>query len=484
MSSAGVSLSPQPRLGTVPAAIFVELVRGWEVCALLAVGVVAVYGIEAPGGEARPAILLPCVALAAAAAAFCLSRLNAYAVSDLCLGRPRLRGPAIALLAGALVLYASAAVLDFGTWPATSWLVAKTAGAWIAISGLFLGATRVAVFYLARHWRRTGQLGRRVALVGSADSAAAFMGLLDRTEPGLLHVVGLYQDEPGDGRGGVQHVPNRGTMGELIADCQRGGIDAVIVTLPAGDARRMDRMAPHLKGLATEVYVCPCEAETPGPAEELRGLPAAVVSRSPLSEWQRVRKRAVDILGSAALLVMLGPVLLLIALIIRIDSAGPVLFRQMRIGYHNQPFTCFKFRTMYHHAADLLADRQTTRNDPRVTRVGRWLRRTSLDELPQLLNVFLGDMSLVGPRPHAPNTRAAGQLFADVVSDYAMRHRVKPGMTGWAQVNGWRGETATVEQIEQRVRHDLYYIQNWSLVFDIRILLMTATRGFSGSQAF
>jgi lipopolysaccharide/colanic/teichoic acid biosynthesis glycosyltransferase len=184
------------------------------------------------------------------------------------------------------------------------------------------------------------------------------------------------------------------------------------------------------------------------------------------------------------LLAFLAPVLLLIALLVKVDSTGPVLFRQTRIGYLNQPFTCLKFRSMFDHVADLLADRQTTRDDPRVTRVGKWLRRTSLDELPQLVNVLLGDMSLVGPRPHAPNTRAGGRFFAEVVSDYALRHRVKPGMTGWAQVNGWRGETATVLQIEERVRHDLYYIRHWSLVFDIRILLMTATRGFLGKQTY
>jgi lipopolysaccharide/colanic/teichoic acid biosynthesis glycosyltransferase len=143
-----------------------------------------------------------------------------------------------------------------------------------------------------------------------------------------------------------------------------------------------------------------------------------------------------------------------------------------------------KFRSMYHHHADLLADRQTTRHDPRVTPVGRWLRRLSLDELPQLFNVLDGSMSLVGPRPHAPNTKADGKLFPDVVAGYARRHRVKPGITGWAQVNGWRGETRTVTQIEERVRCDLYYIDNWSLALDAKILWRTALGGFYGPAAY
>ena len=192
-----------------------------------------------------------------------------------------------------------------------------------------------------------------------------------------------------------------------------------------------------------------------------------------------------DILIGSVLLLALSPFLGLIALIIRLDSRGPALFRQPRLGFNNKLFICYKFRTMDHGMADSMAiPRQTTRNDFRVTRLGRWLRMLSLDELPQLLNVLKGNMSLVGPRPHAPNTKAADQLFTDVVARYAVRHRVKPGITGWAQVNGWRGETKRVEQIENRVAHDLAYIENWSLWFDLRILMLTVTRGILSRNAF
>jgi lipopolysaccharide/colanic/teichoic acid biosynthesis glycosyltransferase len=177
-------------------------------------------------------------------------------------------------------------------------------------------------------------------------------------------------------------------------------------------------------------------------------------------------------------------VLLVTALLIKLESRGPVLFLQPRMGFNNKLFLCYKFRSMYNDQTDMLADQQTTRDDPRITRVGRVIRKLSIDELPQLLNVVNGTMSLVGPRPHAPNTKAADRLFTEVVQQYAVRHRVKPGITGWAQVNGWRGETTTVEQIEQRVACDLFYIENWSIRMDLKIMLMTVLREVRSRNAY
>jgi exopolysaccharide biosynthesis polyprenyl glycosylphosphotransferase len=187
-------------------------------------------------------------------------------------------------------------------------------------------------------------------------------------------------------------------------------------------------------------------------------------------------KSAIDRAGAMLALLALLPVMLSIALAIRLESPGPALFTQERIGFRERRFRCYKFRSMYHHMADSRAARQATRDDTRVTRFGRFLRRSSLDELPQLLNVLKGDMSLVGPRPHAPETCAAGRMFSEIVPFYDRRHCVRPGITGWAQVNGWRGETRTVEDIEMRVRYDLEYISNWSLLFDLRIMLLTLVR--------
>lgn len=188
-------------------------------------------------------------------------------------------------------------------------------------------------------------------------------------------------------------------------------------------------------------------------------------------------------LGSL-LLLMFAPLMLLIAAAIKLDSRGPVFFRQTRYGFNNNLIKVWKFRTMYHHMTDAAASVLTQRDDPRVTRVGHFLRRTSLDELPQLLNVVSGEMSLVGPRPHALQAKAGELLYQDVMHHYAARHRVKPGLTGWAQVHGWRGETDTPEKLTRRVEHDLYYIDHWSLLLDLQILLRTARVVLGDKNAF
>jgi exopolysaccharide biosynthesis polyprenyl glycosylphosphotransferase len=167
------------------------------------------------------------------------------------------------------------------------------------------------------------------------------------------------------------------------------------------------------------------------------------------------------------------PIMALAAIAIKLESKGPILFKQQRYGFNNQLIEVYKFRSMYTEMTDANAEQLTTRDDPRVTRVGAFLRRTSLDELPQLLNVLKGEMSVVGPRPHATRAKAAGKLYEDVVDGYAIRHKVKPGITGWAQVNGWRGNTDTEGDIMGRLEHDFYYIENWSVMFDLYIILRT-----------
>ena len=199
------------------------------------------------------------------------------------------------------------------------------------------------------------------------------------------------------------------------------------------------------------------------------------IADKPIADWNYVAKWLLDrILGSLILLLAL-PVMAMIAIAIKLDSRGPVLFKQKRYGFNNEVIEVYKFRSMYTDQTDQKAVKQVTRDDPRVTRVGRFIRKTSLDELPQLFNVvFRGTLSLVGPRPHAVEGRmATSQLFEQVVDGYFARHRVKPGITGWAQVNGLRGETDTEEKIQRRVEYDFYYIENWSVLFDLYILLIT-----------
>jgi exopolysaccharide biosynthesis polyprenyl glycosylphosphotransferase len=214
------------------------------------------------------------------------------------------------------------------------------------------------------------------------------------------------------------------------------------------------------------------------------GIPAFDLMRRPISGWPSVAKRGLDIGLSLMALAVLAPFFAMIAVAIRLESPGSALFRQKRLGFNGKTFHIYKFRSMRSDSSDADAQVLVTRGDSRVTRLGRLLRRTSLDELPQLWNVLIGDMSLVGPRPHALKAKAADRLYDEVVAEYAARHRVKPGITGWAQVKGWRGETDTVEKIKNRVEHDLYYIDNWSLAFDLRILVMTMFCGFFGRNAY
>lgn len=204
----------------------------------------------------------------------------------------------------------------------------------------------------------------------------------------------------------------------------------------------------------------------------------------PLVGTDLMRKMVFDFCAALVLLLVLSPLLCVVAIAIKLDSRGSVLFRQPRTGLNDRPFICFKFRTMYHATADIVGARQTERNDPRVTRVGYWLRRLSIDEVPQLLNVLRGEMSLVGPRPHAVATQAGDRPLAEAVVNYSLRHCIRPGITGWAQVNGARGPVNSLADIERRVTFDLEYIARWSLRLDLRILMMTVRNEIFSSRAF
>ncbi|MBI3517663.1 MAG: exopolysaccharide biosynthesis polyprenyl glycosylphosphotransferase, partial [Proteobacteria bacterium] len=208
-----------------------------------------------------------------------------------------------------------------------------------------------------------------------------------------------------------------------------------------------------------------------------------VVDR-PLSHWRYVAKLLEDRILAAIALVLLSPVLAAIALAIRLDSPGPVLFRQKRHGFNNTEFQVYKFRSMKVEQSDALGARQAARNDTRITKLGAFLRKSSLDELPQLFNVLRGDMSIVGPRPHPIGMRTGNRLCEDIVDEYAHRHRVRPGITGWAQVKGFRGATETPTQLQRRVELDLHYIDHWSIVFDLKIILLTAFAVLRRENAF
>ncbi len=250
-----------------------------------------------------------------------------------------------------------------------------------------------------------------------------------------------------------------------------------VVALPTTEPARLGRLLEALEVVPVRVGVAVPLPRSPS------GFAATPVHEEPLGAAERALKRATDIVVAAAMLVFLGPLMLLTALAIKLESSGPVFFRQVRRGYNNRRFDALKFRSLKHELADPMADRLVTRGDPRVTRVGAFMRRSSIDELPQLLNVLKGDMSLVGPRPHPLNAKAGGRPYEEVVERFQRRYRVRPGITGWAQVNGLRGNTETEDHLQRRVEFDLDYIRRWSLWLDVVILVKTPWATLKGENA-
>ncbi len=360
--------------------------------------------------------------------------------------------------------------------------------AFAATALLLLAGFRLSLAVLVDRWMEAGRFRRRIAVVAVSDFSREFIERL-RTEPDIFEIAGVYDDRLGSGRVPSLHanVPVRGSVADLVRDSREEKVDIIAVALPLSAAQRIADVLEKLSSTVADLCLTTDLAGLAYRGQQFGSVgsnPVISIGEEPLKDWRAAKKACFDYVVGAAALIILSPLLALLALAVRLDSKGPILFRQPRLGFNNRMFVCYKFRTMYADMTDVMADRQTTRGDPRITRVGKWMRKLSLDELPQLLNVMNGTMSLVGPRPHAPNTKAADRLFAEVVQQYARRHRVKPGITGWAQVNGWRGETATVEQVENRVRCDLFYIDNWSVLFDLKIAFMTVLREIHSQHAF
>jgi Undecaprenyl-phosphate glucose phosphotransferase len=345
--------------------------------------------------------------------------------------------------------------------------------------GLFtLYGVRLALFGIVRRWTREGRLDRRAVVVGGGEPGEQLVTALDRQKDSDVRLVGVFDDR-GDDRAptacaGLQKL---GSVDDLVEFARRTRVDLVIFSLPISAEGRILQMLKKLWVLPVDIRL---SAHTnklrfrPRSYSYIGSVPVLDVFDRPIADWDVVMKWLFDkVVGGLALIAAL-PVMGIVALAVKLDSRGPVLFKQKRYGFNNELIEVYKFRSMYVDQSDATAAKLVTKGDPRVTRVGRFIRKTSLDELPQLLNVvFKGNLSLVGPRPHAIHAKAVDRLYDEAVDGYFARHRVKPGITGWAQINGWRGETDNDEKIQRRVEHDLYYIENWSVLFDLYILAMT-----------
>jgi Undecaprenyl-phosphate glucose phosphotransferase len=341
-----------------------------------------------------------------------------------------------------------------------------------------LMAERLALRALVRGWARQGRLDRRTVIVGSDESGEQLLRALGSQHDSDIDVLGVFDDR-NDSRAleTCAGSPKLGKVDDIVEFARRTRVDLVLFSLPISAETRILEMLKKLWVLPVDIRL---SAHTnklrfrPRSYSYLGKVPTLDVFEAPITDWDLVMKWLFDHLVGALILLAALPVMALVALAIKLDSPGPVLFRQKRFGFNNERIDIFKFRSLYHHQADPLASKVVTKDDPRVTRIGRFIRKTSLDELPQLFNVvFKSNLSLVGPRPHAVQGKLQSRLFDEAVDGYFARHRVKPGITGWAQINGWRGEIDNEEKIQKRVEFDLYYIENWSVLFDLYILLKT-----------
>ena len=352
---------------------------------------------------------------------------------------------------------------------------------WVAswyISGLAcLLVGRLALTALVRHWARDGRLVRRVVIVGGGPEGESLIRALESEADSDVRICGLFDDRSGERSPPiVAGVPKLGTVADLVRFTRLTRVDLVLVSLPLTAEERVLQMVRKLWVLPVDVRLAAHMNRLrfrPRAYSYIGNVPVLDIFDKPIADWNMVIKTVFDRVVGLLILILLSPVMLATAIAVKLDSPGPILFRQRRLGFNNEVVDIFKFRSLYHEHADPNARQVVTKGDSRVTRVGRFIRKTSLDELPQLFNVLRGELSLVGPRPHAIEAPTANRLWEEVVDSYFARHRVKPGLTGWAQINGWRGELDTQEKLQNRVECDLYYIENWSLGFDLYILFRT-----------
>ncbi|MEA3180303.1 MAG: hypothetical protein QOI59_3826 [Gammaproteobacteria bacterium] len=328
---------------------------------------------------------------------------------------------------------------------------------------------------------------RRAIFVGYNEISVSLAQRVERTSSAALRVAGFFDDRAPHRLGGAGETDAqpemKGGLKDIVEYVQTNGIDVIFVALPVSHIARVQKLLDDLRDTTVSVYYVPMVFPfdtIQGGTSEFLGVPLIALCETPFHGTRGLSKRLTDLVLAGLILLPVAPLMLLIGLLIRVNSPGPAIFKQRRYGLDGQEITVYKFRTMTV-TEDGGAIRQATRDDARITPLGRFLRRTSMDELPQLLNVLQGRMSLVGPRPHAV---AHNELYRKLIKGYMIRHKVAPGMTGLAQVHGMRGETQTLEQMEQRIKYDLDYLRNWSPLLDLKILFKTVLIVARGDKAY
>ncbi len=401
-----------------------------------------------------------------------------------CIIRPARHARRLALVPAALflVLLAVAFALKVSEEFSRLW-----AFAWLASIMLLLPLGRLAVASFLRRLAAGDHIGRNIVIYGAGPQGVALIRHIESMQEPWNRIIGVFDDRASRRADDLLGYPLLGGLEDLVRWARDHRADEVLLALPWNADERLLQITHFLSVLPADIRLSP---EFVG-ADFLHrrtsfqyGVPMLSLMDKPVSGWSALVKQTMDFSLASLFLLLSAPLMGLIAIAIRLDSPGPVLFRQPRYGFNNRLIHVYKFRTMYSERTDVEAEELTRPGDPRVTRVGAILRRFSLDELPQLFNVLRGEMSVVGPRPHAVRAKAGDKLYEDVVDQYAVRHKVRPGITGWAQVNGWRGNTATEADLLGRVEHDLFYIENWSVTLDLLIILRTLLVVLRGENSY
>ncbi len=344
----------------------------------------------------------------------------------------------------------------------------------------FMFIERVIVGKFIDHSYAKGRHQSQVVIVGYSETAKAYLDRVLANPQWGYHIVGILDDEKQVGHSykGVAVIGSTEDLSELLS---KNETDEIVICLKLTEHSKLktvvntcEKSGVHTKFIPDYMNVLPTQPYT----EDMQGLPVINIRYVPLMSWGNAAiKRAMDIFGSLFAIILFSPIMLIVAILVKTTSKGGVIFKQERVGKHNRPFKMYKFRSMVVQTDESEKDKWTTKNDARVTKVGAFIRKTSIDELPQFFNVLKGDMSLIGPRPERP---FFVEKFKEEIPRYMVKHQVRPGITGWAQVNGWRGDTS----ISERIACDLYYIEHWSLKLDIKILFLTFFKGFVNKNAY
>jgi Undecaprenyl-phosphate glucose phosphotransferase len=478
LSKAAERIIAMPLERTISGSVVVGLAQGIEALLLAALGF-AIYRLYVGGGQ--DVFYLPVIMSSVLLAniffnAALTHRIASYRTLASQVGRVLAAWSIVlVLLSGAVFFFKASDLLS------RVWLVG-----WYASGAIVLVLFRVSLRFLVRKWTLAGRLKRRTVIVGGGHDAEVLIESIRKSAESDINLVGLFDDRVDDrSPETVAGCPKLGKVADIIEFARRTHVDLVLVSMPLSAEKRVLQMLKQLWVLPVDIRLSAHMSQlrfTSSAYSYVGDVPVFDMADRPISDWNLVFKWLFDHIVALVALVLLSPVMLVTAIAIKLESKGPVLFRQKRHGFNNELIDVYKFRSMYTDRTDATASKLVTKNDPRVTKVGRFIRKTSIDELPQLFNVLKGELSIVGPRPHALQAKAANLPYYEAVDGYFARHRVKPGMTGWAQINGWRGETDTVEKIMQRVNHDLYYIEKWSLLLDAYIVVMTPVSLFSRNE--